>query len=55
MNSGHWAIMKQQMSIIHEITSYSEAINNQQKPSNNEKDNNNLLHTSIPTLGVNNW
>ena len=43
MNRCHWAITKQQMSIVHEITSYSKAINNRQKPNNDEKDNNNFL------------
>ena len=52
MNRSHWAITKQQMSIDHEITTYSEAINNWQKTYyNDEKDNNNLLRTSIPTWG----
>ena len=35
------------MSIVHEITSYSEAINNQQKPNNDEKDNNFLRLTYL--------
>ena len=51
MTSGHWAITKQQMSIVYEITGYSKATNNRRKPNNDEKDKNNLLHTSIPILG----
>ena len=49
MNRCHWAITKQQMSIVHEITSYSKAIKNRQKPNigNDEKDNNFLRLTYL--------
>ena len=43
------------MSIVYEIKLFRGNKQSAKKPNNDEKDKNNLLRTSIPTLGANNW